>query len=108
MPAAEAGNRLGMTRQRVAIQMAHLGTPRDLDSRAELGDELPGHATVTEPDEDGTFEIELEADDQEDAVQRVWDALAASGADDHLLILEHRDIPGHWRRRAGDERGRAG
>ncbi|HEV7805654.1 MAG TPA: hypothetical protein VGO80_07550 [Solirubrobacteraceae bacterium] len=97
-----------MPRQRVAIQMAHLGTPRDLDSRAELGDELPGNATVTEPDEDGTFEIELEAEDQAEALQRIWNALAASGADDHLLILEHPDIPEHWRRRADEERGRTG
>jgi hypothetical protein len=95
-----------MARQRVALQMAHLGTPRDLDSRAELGDELPGNATVTDPDEDGTFEIELEAEDQEDALHRVWNALAASGADDHLLLLEHPDIPEHWRR-PRSERGPA-
>ena len=79
--------------------MAHLGTSRDLEAQAELGDELPRDATVTDPDEDGTFEIELEAADEEEAVHRVWNALAASGADDHLVILEHRDIPGHWRRR---------
>jgi hypothetical protein len=79
--------------------MIHLGTPRDLDARAELGDELPRNATATEPDEDGTFEIEIEADDEEQALHLVWNALAASGADDHLVILEHPDIPEHWRRR---------
>ncbi len=77
-----------MPRHSVVLQMLHVGTPRDLDARAQLGDQLPGDATVTEPDEDGTFEIELAGDDLNDAVHRVRNALAASGADDHLAILE--------------------
>ena len=84
--------------------MAHLGTRRDVEAQAELGDELPPDATFTDPDDDGTFEVELEAHDLEDAVHRVWNALAASGADDHLLILEHPDIPGHWRERQSGQR----
>ena len=43
---------------------------------------------LTEPDDVGVFEIALEAGDQEEALQRVWDAVAASGTDDHLFFLE--------------------
>lgn len=41
------------------------------------------------------FEIVLEADDEEKALQRVWDAVAASGTDDHIVFLEHPDLPEH-------------
>jgi hypothetical protein len=27
----------------------------------------------------------------------VFDAVAASGTDDHIVFVEHPDIPGHWR-----------
>jgi hypothetical protein len=71
-------------------------TERAEQARADLGRALPD-ATVTEPDETGTFEIRLEADDQEQALQRVWDAIAAAGADDHITFAEHPDLPEHWR-----------
>ena len=58
-------------------------------------------AEVTEPDDVGVFEIHLEADDKEQALQRVWDAVAASGTDDHIVFFEHPDLPEHWRRVAG-------
>jgi hypothetical protein len=58
-------------------------------------------ATVTEPDEEsGVFEVTVEADSQEAALQRVWDAVAAAGADDHIAFAEHPSLPEHWRRRA--------
>jgi hypothetical protein len=43
----------------------------------------------------------LEADDLEDALTRVWDAVAASGTDDHIVFLEHPELPEHWRHRSG-------
>ena len=80
--------------------MLHFGSPRDKTARAELAAALPD-ATVSEPDEVGVFEIELEADDEEDALQQVWDAVAASGTDDHIAFLEHPNLPEHWRDRSG-------
>ena len=78
----------------------HVGTPRDQQARAELAAVLPD-AEVGEPDELGVFEIALDAEDQEDALTRVWDAVAASGTDDHIVFLEHPDLPQHWRRVSG-------
>jgi hypothetical protein len=80
--------------------MLHFGTPRDQTARAELAAALPD-ARVSEPDDVGVFEVEVEADDQEHALQRVWDAVAASGTDDHLVFLEHPELPEHWRSRSG-------
>jgi hypothetical protein len=37
----------------------------------------------------------------------VWDAVAASGTDDHVVFLEHPDLPEHWRERSGGP-GRTG
>ncbi|HEY0343868.1 MAG TPA: hypothetical protein VGC59_04435 [Solirubrobacteraceae bacterium] len=90
-----------MARHRVAMLMLHFGTPRDRRAREELAAALPSDATVGEPDEVGVFEIELEADDFEDALHRVWNAVAASATDDHIVFLEHPDIPEHWRPRTG-------
>ena len=54
-------------------------------------------AEVGPPDELGVFEIALEADDLEQALERVWDGVAASGSDDHIVFLEHPELPEHWR-----------
>ena len=80
----------------VTMVMLHLGTPRDQEAREELADVLAG-ADVSEPDEAGVFDISLQADDREDALRRVWDAVAASGTDDHIAFLEHPELPEHWR-----------
>lgn len=77
----------------------HSGTPRDEEARRQLAQALED-AEITEPDEVGAFEIHLEADDEEAALQRVWDAVAAAGVDDHIVFLEHPDLPEHWRHRA--------
>jgi len=66
------------------------------DARRQLAAALPG-AEVSEPDEVGVFEVTLDADSQEDALQRVWDGVAAAGADDHVAFLEHPALPEHWR-----------
>jgi hypothetical protein len=96
-----------VARHKIAMFMVHFGTPRDQTARAELAAALPD-ATVGQPDEVGVFEVELEADDDEDALRRVWDAVAASATDDHLVFLEHPELPGHWRDRSGAPGGWAG
>ena len=80
--------------------MLHDGTPRDQEARAQLAAALP-EAEVGTPDDVGVFEVSLEADDLDDALLRVWDAVAASGADDHIVFLEHPELPEHWRPYSG-------
>jgi hypothetical protein len=89
-----------MPRRRIGMLLLHLGTPRDQEARAHLAAALPG-AEIGEPDEVGVFEIAVDAEDQEDALQRIWDAVAASGADDHIVFLEHPELPEHWRTYSG-------
>lgn len=68
-------------------------------ARERLVEQL-ADARVDAPDpETGVFDVSLEAESREDALTRVWDAVAAAGADDELLFLEHPDIPEHWRSR---------
>jgi hypothetical protein len=64
----------------------------------ELIGALP-NGKVDEPDETGTFEAEVEAPSQEEALHLVWNAIAESGCDDHVVFTEHPDIPEHWRLR---------
>jgi hypothetical protein len=91
-------------RHAIGMLMLHYGTPRDQEARAQLAEALP-EAEVSEPDEVGVFEVALDAEDREDALRRVWDAVAASGTDDHILFLEHPDLPEHWRRFSGQPNG---
>jgi hypothetical protein len=79
--------------------MLHSGTPRDQRARADLAAALPD-AQVSEPDEIGEFEVVLEAYEQEEALTRVWERVAASGTDDHIAFLEHPELPEHWRSRS--------
>lgn len=81
---------------RIGMLMLHVGTPRDQEAHRELAAALPD-ADVTEPNDLGVFEVALDAEDQDDALTRVWDAVAASGADDHIVFLEHPELPEHWR-----------
>jgi hypothetical protein len=87
-------------RQNVAMLMLHAGTPRDREAREQLAAALPG-GEVGEPDEIGVFEVAVEADDREQALTAVWNAVAASGTDDHIVFLEHPELPEHWRRYSG-------
>ena len=82
-------------------------TPRGLRARQDLLAALGG-AAATEPDEGGAFEVILQCNGQDDALQRVWDAVAAAGADDHLVILEHPHIAHHWEHRPAGEEQAAG
>ncbi len=80
--------------------MLHGASPRDQEARDELAAALPQAAEVGPPDEVGAFDISLEADDREAALTVVWNAVAASGTDDHILFLEHPELPEHWRPRS--------
>lgn len=89
-----------MTTQRIGMLMQHFGTPRDVEAREELAHALTD-ADVGAPDDIGVFEIALDADDEDQALQRIWDAVAESGTDDHVLFLEHPELPERWRRFSG-------
>jgi hypothetical protein len=86
----------------IGLLEQHGGTPRDDEARANLADALPDEASVGEADENGAFDVTVEADDLDAALTLVWDAVAASGTDDHLLFLEHADLPEHWRSRSAN------
>ena len=90
-----------MARQAVAMLMLHGGTAHDREAREQLAAALPEGAAVGEPDDVGVFEISLEAADREEALHAVWNAVAASGTDDHIVFLEHPDLPEHWRHVSG-------
>jgi hypothetical protein len=86
-----------MPQERVALLLLHYGQgPRDEEAREALARVLAG-TDVTEPDDVGEFEVVLDAKDREAALTRVFDAIAASGTDDHIAFVEHPEIPGHWR-----------
>jgi hypothetical protein len=90
-----------MARQALTMLMLHGGTARDREAREDLAAALPEGAEVGQPDDVGVFEISLEAGDREEALHAVWNAVAASGTDDHIVFLEHPDLPEHWRARSG-------
>ena len=80
-------------RQRILMERLNRG-PRTEEALARLAQQLSG-AVFTEVDEaTGVFEIALEAPDHEAAVRRVIDAMAAAGADDHLLVAENPNYLG--------------
>jgi hypothetical protein len=85
----------------VTMLMLHYGSPRDQEARAQLAAALPDDAEVGEPDDVGSCDITLDAEDLDNALERVWDAVAASGTDDHIVFLEHPNLPEHWRLRSG-------
>jgi hypothetical protein len=84
--------------------LLHGGTPRDEEAREQLAAALPD-ANTGAADNAGVFTIVLDAEDTEDALRRVWDAVAASGSDDHIALLEHPDLPEYWRARSGRPSG---
>jgi hypothetical protein len=89
-----------MPRFTVEMLLLHPGTHRDAEARAQLAADLP-EAEIGEPDELGAFDISVEAEDLEGALTLVWDAVAASATDDHIVFFEHAELPEHWRSRSG-------
>lgn len=87
----------------IGMLLLHPGTPGDEQALTRLAEALPD-AELGEPDELGVFEVSVPAEDQEGALHKVWDAVAASGTDDHVVFLEHPQLPDHWRRFSGAPR----
>lgn len=85
----------------VEMLLLRPGIPANAKALEELAEALPDDAEVGEPDDLGVFDIRLEAEDQEDALRKVWDAVAASGTDDYVVFLEHPELPEHWRPMSG-------
>lgn len=89
-------------RQSVLLETLDRGVRAD-QAIDRLRRALPG-ATFTSIDEaTGVFEILVEAPDLEGGVGQVFDAIARAGADDHVVIAEHLDIPAHWVQRGKDQ-----
>jgi hypothetical protein len=84
----------------IGMLLLHGDSPRDEQAHEKLAAALPG-AEVGPPDDLGVFEITVEADDLDQALGRVWDGVGASGTDDHIVFLEHPELPDHWRARSG-------
>ena len=84
----------------IPMLMLHERSPRDVEARDQLRAALPD-AEISTPDEVGVFEVAVKANDLEHALRKVWDAVAESGVDDHIVFLEHPDLPEHWRLRSG-------
>jgi hypothetical protein len=74
---------------KVGLIAQHGNTPRDQEAREQLAEVLEDAEVGPIEDETGTFEVELEADSQDIATQRVIDAIAAAGVDDHIQLAEH-------------------
>jgi hypothetical protein len=87
-------------RYAVTMLMLHHGAPKDQEAREQLAAALP-EADVQEPDELGVFDVVLAAEELGDALRKVWNGVAASGTDDHIVLLEHPELPEHWRPRSG-------
>jgi hypothetical protein len=87
-----------MAEHAVALQCLDRGVACER-ARERLADALG--SAVPDPDSTGILEVRVDADDFEGALSRVWDAMAAAGADDHLAFAEHPDVPEHWRRKDG-------
>jgi hypothetical protein len=85
-------------RYSIGMVLLHRGS-RCEEARSRFAAALDG-SRVSEPDETGAFEVSIECASQEAALDRVWDAVAASGADDHIAFLEHPSLPEHWRHKA--------
>lgn len=86
----------------IAMQVLDRGPATD-DALDHLRSALDA-AAVGDPDDTGLFTIEVPAESQEAALARVWDAVAAAGADDHVAFAEHPSLPEHWRHRAAGPR----
>jgi len=81
----------------VSMLMIHGDTPRDRQTREQLVAALPDGAQADPPDELGVFDVHVDADDLEGALHTIWNVVAAAGADDHIVFLEHPELPQHWR-----------
>ena len=81
------------------------GETKNQRSHAGIAAWMGPNSNVSEPDERGVFQIDLEAADLEAAREHCWNAVGGSGTADHVALLEHPDLPEHWHARAKKPRG---
>ena len=88
---------------KVALELlGHRGVPADA-AYQRLCDVL-GADALGDMDSEGFVEVTVDdVQDFDEALARVWNAMATAGADDHFVFAEHPDIPDHWRRRGGGD-----
>jgi hypothetical protein len=77
-----------------------LDGPRGDQAREALGQVLGDGSSIGQVDDVGVFTASVDAIDREQALQRVWDGIAAAGVDDEIAFVEHPELPEHWRHRA--------
>jgi hypothetical protein len=82
------------------------GPERDGRSLKAFGSAMGEGVTGTDPDEANVFDVEIEAADLEDALQRISIAIGVSGTNDHILFLEDPDLPEEWLAHAGKPRAK--
>lgn len=93
--------------QTVAMVLLDHGAPAE-QARRRLAEALGGDGEVGEVEPDtGFFAVTVGAPSFDAALDRVWDAVAAAGADDHVAFAEHPDLPEHWRPRGRPSRASA-
>jgi hypothetical protein len=90
-----------MTIHQVTLQVLNPDQHTGESTLSELARSL--EAEVGAPDEGGMFDLRLEADSREAAIERVVDAIAAAGLDQHFTFppttgtdyrpLGHRGVP---------------
>jgi hypothetical protein len=73
-----------MTTHQITLEILDPDQHTGDETRAELARTL--EADVGAPDEGGLFDLRVEADSREQALQRVADALAALGVDQHFTF----------------------
>jgi hypothetical protein len=83
------------------------GPERDGRSLKSFASALGEGVTGTDPDEANVFEVELEAEDLEAALQSISIAIGVSGTNDHILFLEDPELPEEWRPHAGKPRAKS-
>ena len=77
-----------MSQQTVKLAVRQDATDPYEHALRSLRDAL-ADAQLEGPDSDGVVEVTLDANDEDAAIQRVIDGIAAAGADDHFEIAEH-------------------
>jgi hypothetical protein len=90
--------RMATQEYRIGMLLEHPGA-RGHDAVSRLGAAL-GDEDISDPDDAGAFEVTVSAASFDAALERVWNAVAAAGADDDIVFIEHPELPEHWQHRA--------
>jgi hypothetical protein len=94
-----------MPRFTVEMLMLPRGETKNKRSHGQIAAWMGENSNVTEPDETGVFQIELDSPDIGAAIQHAWNAVGGSGTGDHVMLLATDDLPEEWQDMAGKPRG---